>query len=146
MNLVFRDAVVEDAPEIARLLTSLGHPTDASGVRERWEAWRAEGNHARVAAREDGTLAGLVTLHRTWVLHRPQPLGRITSLVVDEPDRGAGIGRALMVESERRMSEVGCGLLEITSSERRVEAHGFYRRLGYEQTSVRLMKKLTSLV
>jgi len=142
MNLVLRDAVVEDAQEIARLLTSLGHPTAEAGVRERWDAWHAEGNHALVAVREDGRLAGLVTLHRTWVLHRPLPLGRITSLVVDEPDRGRGVGRALVAESERRMSEAGCGLLEITSSERRVEAHGFYRRLGYEQTSVRLMKKL----
>jgi len=139
---MIREANEEDAPELARLLTALGHATDAGQVRARWPAWREEGNTALVAAREDGTLAGVATLHRTWVLHRPKPLGRVTSLIVDEPDRGAGIGRSLVSASEAWLAGAGCGMLEITSNHLLVDAHEFYRHLGYEQTSARFMKRL----
>jgi GNAT superfamily N-acetyltransferase len=137
-----REASEHDAPELARLLTALGHATDARELRDRWIPWREEGNTALVAARTDGTLSGVATLHRTWVLHRPRPLGRITSLVVDEPDRGKGIGRALVAASEKWFTDAGCGLLEVTSNAQRIDAHEFYRHLGYEQTSARFMKKL----
>ncbi|HKW13996.1 MAG TPA: GNAT family N-acetyltransferase [Candidatus Krumholzibacteria bacterium] len=137
-----REANENDAPELARLLTALGHATDARELRNRWIPWREEGNSALVAAREDGTLSGVATLHRTWVLHRPRPVGRITALIVDETDRGNGIGRALVAGSEQWLTDAGCGLLEITSNARLVDAHEFYRHLGYEQTSARFMKKL----
>jgi GNAT superfamily N-acetyltransferase len=139
---MIREATELDAPELARLFTALGHPTDAAGVHSRWAMWQAEGNVALVALRADGTLCGMATLHRTWVLHRPKPVGRITALIVDEADRATGIGRALVAASERWLSAAGCGLLEITSNARLVDAHEFYRHLGYEQTSARFMKKL----
>ncbi len=141
MSLI-REANEQDAPELARLLTALGHDTDAAELRERWSHWRSEGNTAMVAVRPDGTLSGVATLHRTWVLHRPRPLARITSLIVDERDRGAGIGRALVAASEKWFTDAGCGILEITSNHQRQDAHEFYRYMGYHETSARFMKKL----
>lgn len=140
---LIREATEHDAPELARLLTALGHATDARALRERWQPWCNEGNTALVVARPDGSLSGVATLHRTWVLHRPRPLGRITALIVDEPDRGTGIGRALVAGAEEWFTESGCGLLEVTSNSLRLDAHRFYQHLGYEQTSARFMKKLT---
>jgi GNAT superfamily N-acetyltransferase len=95
-----------------------------------------------VAARADGTLAGAVTLHQMIVLHRLRPVGRITALVVDAPDRGRGIGRALVAAAEAALARSGCGLLEITSNVRLAEAHAFYEHLGYERTSFRFAKVL----
>jgi len=140
---LIRQATEDDAPELARLLTALGHATDPAELRDRWQSWCEEGNVALVGTRPDGSLTGVATLHRTWVLHRPRPLGRITALMVDEPDRGRGIGRALVAGAEKWFTEAGCGLLEITSNARRLDAHRFYLHLGYEQTSARFMKKLT---
>jgi GNAT superfamily N-acetyltransferase len=139
-----RLAIEPDASELARLFTELGHPADANDIAARWRSWHAAGNSALVVARPDGTLAGLASLHHTHVLHRPRPVGRITALIVDEPYRGRGIGRDLVARSEKLLTDAGCGLLEITSNARLVDAHEFYRRLGYEQTSARFMKKLTS--
>lgn len=137
-----RDAVATDAPELARLLTLLGHPTTTESIVTRWSEWSAAGNVALVCARPDGTLSGAGTLHRMMVLHRPKPVGRITALVVDVPERGQGIGRALVAAAEEMLERAGCGLLEITSHVRRVDAHAFYEHLGYERTSVRLAKRL----
>src|SRR5262245_61859219 len=95
-----RTATERDAPELARLLTSLGHPTEVASITTRWDDWRAAGNAALVATLDDGTLAGVATLHQMVVLHRPRPVGRITALVVDERARGRGIGRALVDAAE----------------------------------------------
>jgi GNAT superfamily N-acetyltransferase len=137
-----RSATVDDSEELARLLTLLGHPTTAAGIRGSWDAWAAEGNSALVAERDDGSLAGAITLHQMRVLHRPKPVGRVTALIVDEAERGRGIGRALMAEAERTLATAGCGLVEITSNLRLTPAHAFYKSLGYEHTSIRLAKSL----
>ena len=140
--LSIRRATAADAAEIARLMTVLGHPSTAAEVAARWPAFVAQGNTAVVAARDDGTLGGVATLHRTAVLHRPKPVGRVTALVVDEALRGQGVGRRLMAAAEEELRGAGCGLLEITSNARRLDAHAFYERLGYERTSVRLVKTI----
>src|SRR5262245_39558792 len=137
-----RAATAGDAAEVARLLTVLGHPTAPDVIATRWKEWRAADNSALVAARVDGTLVGVATLHRMTVLHRPKPVGRITALVVDSSSRGQGIGRALVAAAEAELAHSGCGLLEITSNLRLGDAHAFYERLGYEQTSLRFAKVL----
>ncbi|MHB1223628.1 MAG: GNAT family N-acetyltransferase, partial [Gemmatimonadaceae bacterium] len=137
-----RRATALDAPELARLLTSLGHPTTAAAIEAHWEEWQSAGNAALVAERPDGTLAGVATLHHMLVLHRPRPVGRITALVVDAPVRGKGIGRALVAAAEETLASAGCGLLEITSNVRRADAHAFYEHLGYERTSFRFARML----
>lgn len=142
-TLTLRPATLADAAEIARLLTMLGHPTPTEAVAGRWDGWEASGNTALVAARADGTLAGVATLHQMLTLHRPVPVGRIVALVVDAPERGQGIGRALVAAAEAALARAGCGLLEITSNLRLVEAHAFYEHLGYERSSMRFMKELT---
>lgn len=139
-----RHAVESDIPELARLFTVLGHPTPAESLTARWPAWVASGNTALVVATNDGTLLGVITLCQTVVMHRPAPVGRITCLVIDAPARGRGLGRTLVAAAESLLAQAGCGLLEITSNLRRLDAHAFYESLGYERTSVRVVKDLQS--
>jgi GNAT superfamily N-acetyltransferase len=140
---VIRPAQQDDAQEIARLLTLLGHATTAAEVQARWPQWSALGNECLVAQRADGSLGGIVTLHTMLVLHRPLPVGRITALVVDTHLRGSGVGRALVAQAEARLTTQGCGLLELTSNMQLKPAHAFYQHIGYEQTSHRFAKTLS---
>lgn len=137
-----RAATIADASEIARLLTQLGHPATPAEVEHRWTEWEEQGNSALVAAGSTSQLVGLCQLHQTVVLHRPRPVGRITALIVEESERGNGLGRALVAAAEARLLSAGCGLMEITSNVRRTEAHAFYERLGYDKSSVRLAKDM----
>ena len=140
MDYPIRAAGLDDKAELARLFTVLGHPCSASDIAARWDAWRAEGTVALVADSGDGTLAGVATVQSMRVLHKAQPIGRVTALVVDTHLHGKGIGRALMRAAEALVTEQGCGSMEITSHVERLEAHAFYQGIGYVQTSVRLNK------
>ena len=135
-----RDARPGDAEAIAALLDQLGYEVTAADARKRLAALRKVGQPPLVADR--GGVIGCLTWHVTPVIHRPRPVGRITMLVVAEAERGAGIGAALVEAAEARLRDEGCGLVEVTSNVKRMRAHAFYERLGYERTSYRFAKLL----
>jgi len=140
-----RTARLEDAAELARLFTELGHAATEAEIRARWSTWQANGNIGLVIeGASGGALIAAATLHQTIVLHRPKPIGRISALIVDARHRGTGLGRALVSAAEQMFAEAGCGMVEVTSNMRRKDAHAFYQHLGYELTSARFVKTLTS--
>ena len=139
-KLALRDARPGDADSIAALIAALGYEASAADVKRRLAALVKGGQEIVVAAK--GRLVGVLTTSTMIVLHRPKPVGRISMLVVAEEARGAGIGAALVAEAEKRLAAKGCGLVEVTSNVKRLRAHGFYERLGYERTSYRFAKSL----
>ena len=139
-KLVLRDAKPGDAEAIAALIAALGYEASAADVRRRMAALGKAGQQILVA--EKGDVVGVLTTSIMTVLHRPKPVGRISMMVVAEKMRGAGIGGALVAEAEKRLAAQGCGLVEVTSNIKRLRAHGFYEKLGYERTSYRFAKAL----
>lgn len=142
MDLTIRDARPADASAIAVLLTQLGYPSDADEVEERLDRLRVVGDRV-VVAELDGDVVGLAHLQVTPAIERDRPVGKLGALVVDEAQRGHGIGRALVeaVEAEARLR--GCELLFLTTSERRDDAHAFYESVGLEQTGRRYGRTLS---
>jgi N-acetylglutamate synthase-like GNAT family acetyltransferase len=136
-----RDARNDDAEVIAALLVQLGYSWPPEVIAQRLAAFHAAGERALVAERA-GEVIGVITLHATPVLHRATAVGRITTLVVREDARGGGAGRALVRAAEGVLRARGCSLVEVTSNKRRTDAHAFYRRLGYDETSFRFAKQL----
>ena len=140
-KLQIRDARPGDAGAIVGLSAMLGSDVDEKGVRKRLAVLAREGL-APLVATLDRTVVGVCTIERMVAIHRDQPVGRITHLVVVEQARGQGIGRLLTQAAEDRLRTLGCGLLEVTSNDRLTAAHAFYRHLGFERTSIRFAKPL----
>jgi GNAT superfamily N-acetyltransferase len=136
-----RDAKPSDAGRLAELINELGHEIDEKHVRKNLAALKKTGEVPLVATL-DKRIVGMCGVGRRVVIARPSPLGRITSLIVTQEAQGRGIGRMLVEAAEAWMRKQGCQLVEVTSNDRRAEAHAFYRHMGYERTSIRFAKKL----
>lgn len=136
-----RDAKPGDAARIAQLVDELGHEITEKQVRKNLVSLKKIGETPIVAAL-DKKVVGFIGVHRMVTVHRPAPVGRIPVLVVTKEARGLNLGRMLVEAAEKWCRKEGCQLIEVTSNDRRAEAHAFYRHLGYERTSIRFFKKL----
>jgi GNAT superfamily N-acetyltransferase len=99
-----------------------------------------------LVAESAGQVIGCLSLHAIPYLERTGRWARIESLVIDEAGRGNGTGRALVAAAEEAARRWNCLAVEVTSARARVEAHAFYRRLGYADIcdqSGRFLKALT---
>ena len=67
---------------------------------------------------------------------------RLTAIAVTPSHRGRGVARSLIAELERWGREQGCSLVEVTSAERRADAHAAYRALGFEEAPCRFTRRL----
>ena len=136
-----RDARAKDAEELVALIGLLDHHVDARGVRKRINQLAKE-KLAPLVATLDKHVVGLIGIHRMVTIHRDQPVGRITILVVAEKARKQGVARMLVEAAEQQLKKLGCGMVEVTSNDRLAAAHAFYRHMGYERTSIRFAKAL----
>ena len=68
--------------------------------------------------------------------------GRITELVVSNKVRGQGIGTALMKRMEDYFRSVGCKGILIDVFAYNENAYKLYKRLGYFDRSIEMMKKI----
>jgi ribosomal protein S18 acetylase RimI-like enzyme len=143
-KLVIREAKPGDAGAIAALVGELGFETTEAAVAKRLRAVAKGGEPVLVAVLESvkKTVIGCLAWHVTPVIHRPTPVGRVTMLIVTKDARRQGVGEKLVAEAEARTAERGCGLIEVTSNIELGGAHQFYRRIGFERTSYRFVKKL----
>ena len=136
-----RDAKPKDAEALVALIKLLDHKVDVKGVRKRIDVL-AKDKLPPLVATLDKQVMGLIGLSRMVTIHRDQPVGRITILVVAEKARKQGMARMLVEAAEQHLKKLGCGMVEVTSNDRLAAAHAFYRHMGYERTSIRFMKKL----
>jgi N-acetylglutamate synthase-like GNAT family acetyltransferase len=140
-----RAANAGDAAALVPLLTELGYPSGEDAVARRLATLAADDASEVWIAERDGTVVGLVSTYVNALVTRDAPLCRITAMVVPEAQKGTGVGRALIEQVEAHARERGCDRIEVTSAERRVDAHAFYEHLGFENTSRRFIKELSVL-
>jgi GNAT superfamily N-acetyltransferase len=141
-TIAIRSPVPADADAIAGLLGELGYPTTPAQWTRRFERLDRDPATSLLVAEIDGRVAGLAGLRVHTLVERDEPVGRLIALVVGEPFRRAGVGRALVAHVEAHARRAGCVQLDLSSSDRRDGAHAFYRRLGFTDVSRRFVKEL----
>jgi ribosomal protein S18 acetylase RimI-like enzyme len=72
----------------------------------------------------------------------PSKAGRILELFVQSRYRGQSIGKLLMERGEAYLKEQGCDELRVEVFEPNVNAHNFYKKLGYQDRIIDLIKKV----
>jgi N-acetylglutamate synthase-like GNAT family acetyltransferase len=137
-----RAARISDAECLAGLISQMGHSVTREGVEERMPQVLADELTEIVVAEGDGRVVGCAVLTFRTVLHRAGLSATLALLVVDEAHRGRGIGARLVAWVESRARERGAKRLTLTSGLHRVDAHRFYRCLGFESTGLRFARDL----
>jgi GNAT superfamily N-acetyltransferase len=58
--------------------------------------------------------------------------GQIEAVRVASSQRGSGVGKAMIRWAIEECRRRGCGLVQLTTDKRRIEAHRFYDGLGFK--------------
>ncbi len=140
--VTIRPATAADVPRIVELvdgrtITSSSlqegrQPTPRRNLAAFAEIEAAPGITLLVAEDSGETIGTVVLLIVPSLSHGGLPWAKVEHMVVAEDLRGQSIGNQLMEYAITRSREVGCYKMELTSDNRRPEAHSFYRSLGFE--------------
>lgn len=139
--LVVTDATRDDLPAMIAILregqvVAKDSWTEASApaYRAAFDEMAADPRYALLVAREGRTVLGMLQLNYSRALPDGGALKAILeSVFVAASARGRGIGRLLVAEAERRAIARGARRVQLTSNKVRLDAHRFYRTLGYTQ-------------
>lgn len=115
----------------AEIEAEAGHPSYLQAFEE---VEASPANHLFVAERAGVVLGTYQVTLIPGIAARGRRRAKLESVHVAPESRGLGIG-ALMVAAALAFAKAhGVGLFELSSNKNRVDAHRFYRNLGFEQS------------
>ena len=145
-QITIRAATAGDAPVLGELLGQLGYPSSPSEITARLAAIaKFSDATALVATNGYGEVIGVVTAHLFPSIHDNDPVAWLTTLVVLEDARGAGVGSALVRHVEGWAQRNGAKRISVTSGIHRTATHEFYLKRKYEATGFRFGKALPTV-
>jgi GNAT superfamily N-acetyltransferase len=141
--LTYRAAAKADLPFIVGLIcentvgASVDDPAEAAGQDyvAAFDAIAADPNQALFIAESDGAAIGTFQLTFIPGISRLGTWrGLIEGVYVASQHRGKGYGGEMMRFAIETCRARGCGMVQLTSNKARVDAHRFYRSLGFAQS------------
>lgn len=135
-----RAATADDAERFATLLTDEGYPAGASDLAARIARFSTDESRV-LAAEASGEVIGFIAFHVLPRFETDERFARIVALVVDPGVRARGIGRQLMIETERIAAEEGAAFLEVTAGHHRPDARKLFESLGYDAGLAAYLRK-----
>ncbi|RKG84253.1 GNAT family N-acetyltransferase [Corallococcus terminator] len=147
----FRVATSTDLPVILALLADdaiarsrtgyLEEPVPA--VRATFDEIAADPNNELiVGVREGEVIATLLLTYIPGLSRGGMRRALVEAVRVRSDLRGQRIGELLMQDAMARARARGCGLMQLTTDKRRLEAHRFYARLGFEASHEGMKRSL----
>jgi len=141
-EVLIRGARESDSEAIAALLAELGYPNSPDFVSQKIQQLSRSTANPILVAIMNSRVVGVASLHVLPLFHEEGNLCRVTALVVAERCRGKGVGRKLIESAEAIARSNRCVKIEVTTGDHRLAAHAFYRTIGYEEVSRRLLKSI----
>jgi GNAT superfamily N-acetyltransferase len=142
-DLTYRHATPSDLPFIVGLIhddnigPSSDDPSAANGpdYQRALAVINADPNQEAFVVELDGQPIGTFQLtYIPGIARRGQWRGLVEAVHISPDHRNKGFGTAMMRWAIERCRKRGCGLVQLTSNKKRLDAHRFYRALGFEQT------------
>lgn len=143
--MIIRHYQCEDLEPFTELMADLGYPTDANTMRKRLEKIHSNSMYNTfVAVWDDGKIVGMVGVRQLISYETDKIVTQISALVTKKEYRNKGIGKALVKHVEEWALANHSNMIYLTSGNRedRLQAHAFYRSLGFEMTGLRFVKRL----
>lgn len=144
MKVQLRAAEQGDRAQVQRLLVELGYvqlAEDDQNFAEAFNAVLADSQRHTWLAEVDGSVRGLMTLSTRPQLRLAGLQVTIEELVVQDGERGSGIGTALVTRAQEHAREVGAMRLELhTNRTRPVYTRGFYVKRGFVEVNSAVMR------
>jgi GNAT superfamily N-acetyltransferase len=137
-----RSAELNDAAELAELMSQLGYETNRTEMERRLKSILCNPAYKTFVAIMDGCVCGMIgTLTYPSYEHNDSS-GRILAVVTLNVARRRGIGRALIATAEKDFTQRGIRRVALNTRFIREDAHKFYEALGYERNGWRFVKQL----
>ena len=124
------------------MLDQLEYPGTESFLQARLGRMLEDPAETLLVYEDDGAILGTISLHFIPQIALQGDFARISYFSVDGNARGRGIGQEMEAYCTQLARERGCELIEVHCHSRRVRAHAFYYRQGYEESPKYLIKRL----
>ncbi|MGX2041746.1 GNAT family N-acetyltransferase [Methylocaldum sp. MU1018] len=143
-RMTVRPAASSDCERLVPLFRQLGYAIDASELRTGLLAYDGSDSDLALVGEIGAAVVGTIVLHIVAPLHERGKWGRISALVIDENIRRRSLETELLKAADDFFVGRGCDRVELTRSDRRLEAHRFYLANGYEIRSKHFVKRYPS--
>ena len=132
MNIYARQISSDDAAVVAALSQQLGYPLSTQQILQNIYAVRRSEDRDAFVAIYDSSVVGWIGVAQA-IMIESVPFCEINGLVIDEDYRGKGIGKLLVEKAKQWAKEKGNDTVRLRCNVKRIEAHEFYRHLGFKE-------------
>lgn len=131
--MIVRDMIKEDIPQLAELYKQFwNEESSIDKMHIQFDKFKKNGSHILLSAVEDNQLVGSVMGVICGELYgNCEDFLVIENMIVDKKYRSRGIGKALILELERKAGEKCSQIILVTETDR-IDAYRFYESVGYE--------------
>jgi GNAT superfamily N-acetyltransferase len=141
MNLEIRPATEKDLPRLLTLYGQLdmdsGESLSLAKAQKLFRRMKDYPDYRIYIALEKGFPVGTFALLIMDNLgHGGKPSAILENVIVRKDFRSRGIGRQMVAWALSLCSEKGCYKLSLSSNRKRLDAHRFYEKLGFQQQGI----------
>jgi GNAT superfamily N-acetyltransferase len=126
------------------MMEQLGYPTTLDQMKRRFRNIESDSSYETIVAVYDSKVVGMVGIVTGYYYEVDGIYVRIVAFVVDTKYRNKGIGKRLIEEAENWAQIKGATGIGLNSGNRleRLDAHNFYKKMGYSEKSTGFAKSL----